>query len=251
MIKEILFHQSTLTTFQRCPYEFYLGTFLNLTLGEKKEKTSLSIGTAFHAGAECILKEQPLETAIQKALTVLEQEQGIDVKKKVCQCLLSLFDYFSKNGFPNVICTEKEMENGSIAGRLDAVIIENGRPVVMEFKTTSKNVDSSYFESHQLSNQPYLYMELAHTDTMRYYVVNTKNFGVYTQVFVYSPEIRRNWADDLKEAQDRLYAYQANSYWPQHKGNHCNSCEFKQICLTPSSEHGRIIKLQYKEKTNV
>ncbi len=253
--------------FKECPRKYFYRIVLGYTLEDSKMAGIFAWGSAAHKFAEEIYQDKPFNVAFVEALKIFKQPaydskwNHLDAARftSTCKELHALYTREKENG--NVIIKGIEQpfnvllpDGTRIGGRFDMLIERNGRPLVRDWKTTTKQ--TSWFAltlnpNDQATRYAYAASVLAgwnssdphrnKVDGVEFIVIENQkptksspnNPKLSSQFISKSHEDLISWERDQMMVYKQIDLCRVLDVWPMHE-NHCDWCDYAVVCRQPT-----------------
>lgn len=278
-VEPIAIDSSAMKEFQKCPRAYFFHYVLSYVPAE--EKIWLTWGKAvhkFYESAEINLKKfNNVDMASALAMQAAIQTWG---KTKDAPAENKKFAFMNKVNLSNLLVNaakewKKEKESGVISvtqsefpfnhqlsngvwssGKMDQLILQSGKRMVRDFKTTSKKWQW-YKRELAPSDQFARYTKAAISLTGQsvlgvvadVIICNSEGLKFEREVITYTKEELNAWELAQKHWDDSLKRCRDNDEYPMVERS-CNFCDYRDVCTT-RSEASQVYMLKSKFKFKV
>lgn len=289
---QLCWDSTSLGLLKECPRKYFYSIICGFT--SRATSVHLTFGLLFHSSLEYydhmkfsgLDHETALERTLQKVLEdtwdkelkrPIEMDSDNKTRSGLIRTIVWYLDQFQNdpletvklaNGKPAIELSfqfetsyksQSTNENFLLCGHLDKVAKMDGRSYIVDRKTTSTTLSSSYFDKYSPDNQFSLYDfagKVIYANDMSGIIVDAAQVAVtfsrfQRQTIFRTDSVREEWYSDFGEYLFLAERYAEKEYWPMNDKS-CNNyggCPFRSICSKPASIREQFLHGLFNRRT--
>ena len=150
---------------------------------------------------------------------------------------------------------EVEGETVSLCGHMDSIIELDGKPWVLDDKTTGSQLNANYFSRYTPENQMSLYSiagKVVLDRPVAGVLVRAAQIGVNFARFATAqvprpPAILAEWMEDTRAWVTLAKRFAEANHWPGND-KHCTMCDFRRVCAVSPSHRAAWLKEDFEPR---